>query len=226
MAEAPVPFDYRVRPPTPALERYVESIWYARGTVPYTRERIAPTGSTVAIVVLGDPLRVRPDDGVAEGLDADRGVVIGPHDRPVVNEPLGETYALGVVGTPVGCATAFGVRPSSIRGRARPLDEAWPDGDELRDELVGETDPERLLDRLAARLLETLRPAVAGIDHAERAVAAVQSTRSRRVQGSGAARPTTPLDGGKSRRPQLSCGLEQRPVVTAHECSATGVDWR
>ena len=53
---APFEFDYETRAPSPALAPYCESLWFARGTVPYTRERIAPTGSTVAIVVLGDPI--------------------------------------------------------------------------------------------------------------------------------------------------------------------------
>lgn len=49
-------FDFRLRTPDPPLDRAVASVWYARGTVPYRRERIAPTGSTVAIIVLGDPI--------------------------------------------------------------------------------------------------------------------------------------------------------------------------
>jgi hypothetical protein len=51
-----VEFAYEERRP-PALARFVESIWYARGRIDYRRERIAPTGSTVAVVVLGDPIR-------------------------------------------------------------------------------------------------------------------------------------------------------------------------
>ena len=51
----PFDFDFRPHRPAPPLDRLVETIWYARGTVPYAREKIAPTGSTVAIVVLGDP---------------------------------------------------------------------------------------------------------------------------------------------------------------------------
>ena len=56
-------FDFRPRFPTGDLGRAVEQVWYARGTVPYARERIAPTGSTVVVLVLGPPIRETPDDG-------------------------------------------------------------------------------------------------------------------------------------------------------------------
>jgi len=47
-------FDFVKRQPAAPLSRLVESLWFARGTVPYHREKIAPTGSTVAVFVLGD----------------------------------------------------------------------------------------------------------------------------------------------------------------------------
>jgi hypothetical protein len=50
------------RPPPASLERYVDAIWFARGWISYRSERIAPTGSTVAIVGLGSPIRQIPDD--------------------------------------------------------------------------------------------------------------------------------------------------------------------
>ena len=46
-------FAFTQRRPTGRLARYVESVWHARGQIPYARERIAPTGSTVAGIVLG-----------------------------------------------------------------------------------------------------------------------------------------------------------------------------
>ena len=54
-------FTFTQRNPPGRLARYVESIWHARGTIPYPRERIAPTGSTAAIR--------RPDAGQLEALD-------------------------------------------------------------------------------------------------------------------------------------------------------------
>ena len=42
--------------------RFVELIWFARGRITGVSELIAPTGSTVAAVVLGDPIRLIPDN--------------------------------------------------------------------------------------------------------------------------------------------------------------------
>lgn len=147
-----VAFDFRTRTPGPPLDRVVASIWYARGTVPYTRERIAPTGSTVGVFVLGDPIIHTPDDGVGQPLLAERGFLAGPHDRPVINEPTGETHAVGIVGTPIGCAAVFGLRPSLIRGRVVDLEEAWPQGRAIRSALVACGEPDQMLDVIEARL--------------------------------------------------------------------------
>ena len=81
----PVPFDFATRVPGPPLDRFVETLWYARGTVPYTREKIAPTGSTVAVLVLGDAIRQTPANGEGPTLTTDRGFLIGPHDGPLIH---------------------------------------------------------------------------------------------------------------------------------------------
>jgi AraC-like DNA-binding protein len=174
------PFDYRVRQPQPPLSRYVESIWYARGTVPYARERIAPTGSTVAIIVFGDPLRITPDDGHGEPVLARDGVIIGPHDRPVVNEPLGETFALGVVTTSVGCAPVTGLEPRQLRGRAEPL-AAWAAGLGLRAQLSATADPERMLKQAEAGVEASIQRDVAGVERCARAVSLLEADPTRRV---------------------------------------------
>lgn len=163
-------FDFRARTPTGPLGRAVASIWYARGRVPYRRERIAPTGSSVAVIVLGDPIIETALGPRGGSLVADRGFLIGPHDRPVVNEPTGETFAVGVVTTPVGCAAAFGVRPMSVAGRVVPVEEAWDAAACVRADLVGLADPEAMLDRLEAALTDGLDLSDPGLDRCARAV--------------------------------------------------------
>lgn len=147
-------FDYRTVCPEGPLAPIVESVWFARGTVPYRRERIAPTGSTVAIVVLGDPILQIGDDGRGREHLATNGSLIGPHDGPIVNEPQGETHAVGIVTTPIGCAAALGVDPASIRGQVIDLAPAWPAAEGLRDGLVQLDDADAkvqlVLDHLAA----------------------------------------------------------------------------
>ena len=175
------PFDFLTRRPPPPLDRFVESIWYARGTVPYTRERIAPTGSTVAVFVLGDPILQIPSDGAGEVLRADRGFLLGPHDRPTVNEPTGETFAVGVVTTPIGCQALFGVPPVTVRGRAVDLAVAWPPAAALRAELLQVSAPAAQLDLVEARLLDGLDPADPALDRCERAVEALLADPTRPI---------------------------------------------
>ncbi|MET0998186.1 MAG: helix-turn-helix domain-containing protein [Marmoricola sp.] len=137
-------FEYLTRQPGGGTARFVELIWFARGRITGASELIAPTGSTVAAVVLGDPIRLTPHGG-GESLVADTGFLIGPHDRPVVNQPLGETYCIGIVTTPVGCRPALGLPPASLRGRVLDLVDAWPRASALRDALDSRT-PEEALD--------------------------------------------------------------------------------
>jgi AraC-like DNA-binding protein len=180
----PFEFDYRVREPSGALRQLVESIWYARGTIPYARERIAPTGSAVAVIVLGDPIVETSDDGRGTPLRAERGFLIGPHDRPVVNEPTGETFALGVVTTSVGCEAVFGVPPATIRGRVVDLEAAWAAAAGLRAQLLEErdADPDAMVERVAAVLERSdwieLDPTTARCD---RAVAMLEADPTRPI---------------------------------------------
>lgn len=175
------PFEYLVREPAAPLDRLVESIWYARGRVPYTREKIAPTGSSVVVFVLGDPIEVTADDGKAETLRSEEGFLIGPHDRPVVNQPLGETFAVGIVATPVGCEALFGVAPREVRGRALPVTEAWSEAADLRHTLRQAASGEEMLALVEAHLREQRRALPTGFDRAEAAVRLLEAAPTRPI---------------------------------------------
>ena len=94
----------------------------------------------VAAVVLGDPIRLTPGGGGAS-LSAEEGFLIGPHDRPVLNEPQGETYCVGIVTRPVGCRPSFGLAPAALRGRVLDLTDAWPRAVSLRLALSRTSEP-------------------------------------------------------------------------------------
>ena len=144
-------FEYVPRRVGGETGRFVELVWFARGRITGVRERIAPTGSTVAAVVLGDPIRQTP---VGEGaaLVAEQGFLIGPHDRPIVNEPQGETFCVGIVTTPVGCRPALGLAPATLRGRVVDLLQAWPRAAALRRALMSCRTPTEALDAVEATL--------------------------------------------------------------------------
>jgi len=179
--EQPFEFEYSTREPAGDLARIVEMVFFARGTVPYAREKIAPTGSTVAIVVFGDPIINTADNGEGSSVNSDTGFLIGPHDRPVINEPTGETHVVGIVTTPVGCHSVFGVHPSEIRGDLVPIDSVWPAVDEMR-ALVGEggTSDEKLA-RIEEFIHRNLTPPDHGLDRCAAAVAALEADPTRPV---------------------------------------------
>ena len=173
------PFDFEARPVTGALGRFIETIWYARGTISYRREKIAPTGSTVAVIVLGDPIIETANNGRGVPLLSSTGFLIGPHDGPVVNEPTGETYAMGIVTTPVGCETVFGVRPGSIRGRVVDLFDSWPRARALRRSLLDSGDPDEML----GLVLAAIEPEpVRGVERCAQAVALFEDDPRRSIQ--------------------------------------------
>ena len=174
-------FDFRQRTPDGALGRAVSSAWYARGTVPYRRERVAPTGSTVAVVVLGDPILETAGGPRAVPLLATEGFLIGPHDRPVTNEPTGETFAVGIVTTPVGCRAALGLDPAPVAGRVVDLLATWPAAADLRTRLASTSDPEAMLDQLIARLTADLDLGIPGLDRGERVVAMLEEDPARSI---------------------------------------------
>jgi AraC-like DNA-binding protein len=132
--DAPPPFEYVSVRPDGRLAEVVAEVWFARGTIRGVRERIAPTGSTVLGIVLGDPIRQVPGNGRGQPFLAERGFVIGPHDRPIINEPTGGTWAVGVVTTPTGARAALGVRPATVRGRI--VEPEWSVFEAVRRDLL------------------------------------------------------------------------------------------
>jgi AraC-like DNA-binding protein len=180
-----VEFTFVSRRPEPQLRRFAESVWYARGRIDYPSERIAPTGSTVAVVVLGSPILETPANGDGEPFLASTGFLIGPHDRPVVNAPTAETFCVGIVSTPIGCEALFGVGPAPLRGRVVDLETSWPHAAALRRALLRAPGqhPERMLDRVEAALLAGLRSGSDAVSRCEAAVRALEADPTRAIGG-------------------------------------------
>ena len=172
-------FAFTQRAPSGRLGRYVESVWHAQGQIPYARERIAPTGSTVAGIVLGPPIRQSP--AVGPPFLATAGFLIGPHDRPLVNEPTGETHCVGIVTTAIGCRAVFGAYPAPLRGRVVDLLGAWPAGRALRADLLGGGEADELLARTEDVLAAGLDESDRGLERCAEAVALLEEAPARPV---------------------------------------------
>jgi AraC-like DNA-binding protein len=173
-------FEYRVLAPTGELARFVSEVWFARGTIRGARERITPTGSAVLGIVLGDPIAQVPRDGAGDAFEARTGFLIGPHDQPIINEPLGETWAVGVVTTPVGCRAAFGVAPAPIRGRIVNA-SAWSAFETLRESLLHSPDATSALAAAERALHSTLDTHEPGLTRVEAAVASLTADPARPI---------------------------------------------
>jgi AraC-like DNA-binding protein len=174
-----VGFEFTQRSPSGRLARYVESVWHARGQIAYAREQIAPTGSTVAGIVLGPPIRQMPWGGLV--FIAETGFLIGPHDRPLMNEPTAHTHCVGIVTTPIGCRAVFGLDPGPLRGRVLDLLDQWPAGRSLRTDLLAGGEVVSLLDRTEAVLEAGLDESDRGLDRCAEAVAALARSPARPV---------------------------------------------
>jgi len=174
-------FEFHTRRPGPPLEPFVESVWFARGQIPYRRERIAPTGSTVAVLVLGSPILQIARNGAGERLLAAEGWLAGPHEGPVINAPTAETLAVGVVTTPVGCRALFGVNPGPLRGRVVALADHWSAAGALRAELLVDPAPDPAFTLVEAALRVGVELEVPGWRRCAAATAALEAEPRRPV---------------------------------------------
>ncbi len=134
----------------------------------------------MAGIVLGPPIRQTPE-GHPPFL-AETGFLIGPHDRPLVNEPTGETHCVGVVTTPIGCRAVFGTDPTPLRGRVVDLLAAWPAARFLRADLMrSRGDAGDLLDRTEQVLRAGLDESDRGLERCAAAVGLLQDAPARPV---------------------------------------------
>lgn len=159
-------FEFLIHEPQGELRRFVEAVWFARGRSPTAREQIAPTGSTVAGIVLADPI-LQTAARATVPYRAETGFLIGPHDRPMVNQPLGLTHCYGIVVTPVGCRAVFGCKPAPLRGRVVDLVEEWPEAGRLRSALAAIGDGASGLELLRAALARLPLHPEPGMERAE-----------------------------------------------------------
>lgn len=132
------PFAFEQRAAPPPIADLAESVWTARGTIRYGRERILPTPRPVLVINLGSPFHVRAS--AEGGVDAVRraGWLVGPQTRYVENQPLAETDVVGVTLKPWGPAALFDLSADELADRVVDLEAVWGPGfEQLRERLAG-----------------------------------------------------------------------------------------
>jgi len=120
----PADFDFQVTVPDEPLARYVEQVWFARGTSPHGRERILPSPAVVLLVILGPPLRMTEPRPGAVPQEIAGAWLSGPHERPIINEPTAETHVVGAMFRAGGIAAFLDGPADALANRIVPLHEA------------------------------------------------------------------------------------------------------
>lgn len=162
---------YLTRRPAPPLDRYIRCLWQADLRIISPREKILPSGAVELIINFGAPFRLT--DHTASPQLQTESWLVGLQTAYLVNEPLAETYMVGVRFKPGGMAAFFDV--PGIADQVVPLDALWGRfAAEAREQLYElRTPPARfaLLERL---LLARLRPLPRGGERVLHAVSEIE----------------------------------------------------
>jgi AraC-like DNA-binding protein len=157
----PGDFDFRQMRTTPPLDALVPAIWYARGVAPHRRERILPSPGAVLLVVLGAPLRMTAPGEEATPRELEGEWLTGPHDRPIINEPTGETFVVGASFDTAGIHAFVETPVDRLTNAIVPLRSAAhrpePEG-VLSDRLRHLADPDAMMAELGGWLSERVVP--------------------------------------------------------------------
>jgi len=135
---------YRCRFPRPPLSEFVEQIWlYGGYSVPHSRERLMPTGTTELVINLGT--------GMA--------VVAGVYSRPAFIETTDMSAGiLGIHFRPGGAFPFFGVPAHALHNETVELESLWgSDAALLRERVLSAANDEMRFDILENELMRRAR---------------------------------------------------------------------
>jgi len=164
------------RRPSPPLDVFVDSIWFAeRGALSHNRERSLPTGCTDIVIPLLQDSIVRYDsveDTLARHFRG--GIVQGPHDRFSVRGMGGASAVIGVHFKPGGAAVFFGGALPELRNQTVLLEDLWGmQARGLRERIQAAPSTNDKLRLLELHLIDRLHEATTGdpmVSHALRSI--------------------------------------------------------
>lgn len=124
---------YFLRPP---LSQFITCLWYVDLQVPYTREKILPTGTIELMINFGPPHRRYNKDETAFDL-MQKSWIAGFQTGFLVNEPVAETCMMGVRFKPGGAFPFLGLPVAEITDLVIDMDCLWGGFiDEVRERLL------------------------------------------------------------------------------------------
>lgn len=160
--------------PAYPLNQFIECFWYVDTIVPYTREKILPTGTIELMINFGAPHRKYNQSETSFDLMTESWVA-GFQTDYIVNEPVAETEMMGVRFKPGGAYPFLGNTVNELSNTVVELETLWGiEAADLREQLWERSTvhgrfallQEHLLERLATDLygLEAVQYAVQTLD--------------------------------------------------------------
>ena len=130
-------FFFLRRTPASPLAGEVESLWVARGQIPYDSERILPTGKLVMIFNLGAPHAMARGDAPHKAWLNRRAWICGQQSGYLLNRPLAETDVVGITFRPLGAARILALPLCKLAEQTLEADLLFgPDVERLRQRLA------------------------------------------------------------------------------------------
>jgi AraC-like DNA-binding protein len=145
--------------PRPPLSRYVQLIWFVRGTRGPAREKVLPNGVVEVIINLGSPHRVVEEGAPWKATTFREAWVAGIQREAIIIEPTRESDLVGIRFKPGGAFALFGFPMAELCDRVVELDLIdRPFFAELRERLLEEAADEAKARLIEAALLARMRP--------------------------------------------------------------------
>ena len=155
--------------PRQPLSQFITCLWYVDLQVPYTREKILPTGTIELMINFGPPHRRFNKDETAFDL-MQKSWIAGFQTGFVVNEPVAETCIMGVRFKPGGAFPFLGLPIAEITDLVIDMDCLWGGFiDEVRERLLAQStvaDKFALLEQILWQRMNLERLDTAVINHA------------------------------------------------------------
>ncbi len=167
--------------PRPPLDQFITCFWFVELQVPYTREKILPTGTVELMINFGAPHRRYNAEETSFDL-LKRSWIAGLQTGFLVNEPVAETCMIGVRFKPGGAHAFLDIPLSEITNFVIDMDCLWGNFiDEVRERLLAlpcVSDKFALLEQILKQRMQQNRSDLANVLPAVRTIFAANGSLS------------------------------------------------